>query len=94
MAKIAIIGAGGFVFPLRLAGDILGHKALQSFTLSLMDIDPLGLERTIKSVRELIAHHGLPARVVVIRVEARFGSLTYRHAGHASPILELTIELN
>ena len=63
MAKIAIIGAGGFVFPLRLAGDILSHKSLQSVTLSLMDIDPVGLERTAKSVRELIEHHRLPTRI-------------------------------
>ena len=63
MAKIAIIGAGGFVFPLRLAGDILSHKSLQSVTLSLMDIDPVGLERTAKSVRELIDHHRLPTRI-------------------------------
>jgi alpha-galactosidase len=63
MAKIAIIGAGGFVFPLRLAGDILSHASLQNVTLALMDIDPVGLERTAKSVRELINHHRLPARV-------------------------------
>jgi alpha-galactosidase len=63
MAKIAIIGAGGFVFPLRLAGDILSHASLQNVTLALMDIDPVGLERTAKSVRELIAHHRLAAKV-------------------------------
>ena len=62
-AKIAIIGAGGFVFPLRLVGDILSHAALQNIKLSLMDIDPVGLERTSKSVSELIAHHKLPAQV-------------------------------
>ena len=63
MAKIAMIGAGGFVFPLRLAGDILSHAALQNVTLALMDIDPVSLERTAKSVRELIRHHRLPAGV-------------------------------
>ena len=30
MANITIIGAGGYVFPLRLAGDILSHAALQN----------------------------------------------------------------
>ena len=44
MAKIAIIGAGGYVFPLRLIGDILSHPELQDTTLSLMDIDPGRLE--------------------------------------------------
>jgi alpha-galactosidase len=63
MAKIAIIGAGGYVFPLRLVGDILSHAALQDATLALMDINPDTLERTARSVRELIAHHGLAARV-------------------------------
>jgi alpha-galactosidase len=26
MAKIAIIGAGGYVFPLRLVGDLLSFR--------------------------------------------------------------------
>jgi alpha-galactosidase len=63
MAKIAIIGAGGYVFPLRLAGDILSFEALQNSTIALMDIDTARLERTERSVRELIAHHGLGAQV-------------------------------
>lgn len=63
MAKIAIIGAGGFVFPLRLAGDILSHEALRDVRLALMDIDPTRLEHTAEGVRELITHHRLPAQV-------------------------------
>ena len=63
MAKITIIGAGGYVFPLRLAGDILSHAALQNCTLTLMDIDAARLEQTTRSVTELIEHHGLPATV-------------------------------
>ena len=63
MANITIIGAGGYVFPLRLAGDILSHAALKDCTLTLMDIDPVRLEQTTRSVTELIKHHGLPARV-------------------------------
>src|SRR5690625_7694168 len=38
--KITIIGAGGFVFPFRLIGDILSFPALRESTLCLMDIDP------------------------------------------------------
>ena len=39
MAKIAIIGAGGYVFPFRLIGDLLSFPALRNSTLALMDID-------------------------------------------------------
>lgn len=63
MAKIAIIGAGGYVFPLRLIGDILSHPALQASTLSLMDIDPGRLERTASAARGLVASHHLPATI-------------------------------
>jgi alpha-galactosidase len=63
MAKIAIIGAGGYVFPLRLAADLLSHKALQNSTIALMDIDTVKLERTARGVRELVKHHHLAARV-------------------------------
>jgi alpha-galactosidase len=63
MAKIAIIGAGGFVFPLRLVGDVLSFPALRDSTIALMDIDATNLERTTKAVQELVAHHGFPTRV-------------------------------
>lgn len=63
MAKIAIIGAGGYVFPLRLIGDLLSFPALRGSTLALMDIDPGRLERTARAARDLVTHHGLPARV-------------------------------
>jgi alpha-galactosidase len=63
MAKIAIIGAGGYVFPLRLIGDILSHPELQESTLSLMDIDPGRLERTASAARTLVASHQLPTLI-------------------------------
>ncbi len=63
MAKIAIIGAGGFVFPLRLVGDILAFPALRDSTIALMDIHAGNLERTSKAVQELVAHHGFPTQV-------------------------------
>ena len=65
MAKIAIIGAGGFQFPLRLVGDILSFPALRGSTISLMDIDPERLQVTADNVRQVIAHHHLPARLQV-----------------------------
>ncbi len=56
--KIAIIGAGGYVFPLRLVGDLLSFPALRGCTLALMDVDLNRAERTAAAARELVAHHG------------------------------------
>ncbi len=61
--KIAIVGAGGFVFPLRLVGDILSFSELQAAELALMDINPETLARTADAARELARHHQLAARV-------------------------------
>jgi alpha-galactosidase len=63
MPKIVVIGAGGYVFPLRLIGDLLSFPSLQDSTLTLMDISDAGLQRTAAATRELVAHHGLPTRV-------------------------------
>lgn len=63
MSRTAIIGAGGFVFPLRLIGDLLSFPELRESTLMLMDIDLSRLERTAAAARELIAHHRFPTRV-------------------------------
>ena len=46
MTKIAIIGAGGYVFPFRLMGDLLSFPELREATIALMDIDADRLERT------------------------------------------------
>ncbi|GAB3740714.1 alpha-glucosidase/alpha-galactosidase [Microlunatus parietis] len=59
--KITIIGAGGYVFPFRLVGDLLSFPALQDATLCLMDIDEDRLARVAKVSQELITHHGLGA---------------------------------
>jgi len=61
MAKIAIIGAGGTVFPLRLIGDLLSFPALRDATFALMDIDLGRAGETAACARELAAHHGFPA---------------------------------
>lgn len=63
MAKIAIIGAGGYIFPLRLIGDLLSHPELQNSTFALMDIDAIRLAHTAQAARELVAHYGLPAPI-------------------------------
>ena len=61
--KITIIGAGGFVFPFRLIGDILSFPALRDATLTLMDVRPEKLGPVASATRELIAHHGFGATV-------------------------------
>jgi len=61
---IAIIGAGGFVFPFRLFGDLLSFEALRDAEIRLMDIDPDRLGGVASAARALVEHHGLPTRVV------------------------------
>src|SRR5215216_746598 len=63
MTKIAIIGAGGYVFPLRLIGDLLSFPELREATIALMDIDAERLERTASAARELVDHHRFPTRI-------------------------------
>ncbi len=63
MTKIAFIGAGSIVFTRNLCSDILLTPALQDCTISLMDIDPVRLERSRKLVQAIIDRRGLKARV-------------------------------
>jgi alpha-galactosidase len=63
MPKITIVGAGGYVFPFRLIGDLLSFPALRDSVLTLMDIDAGRLERTASAARALVAHHGFPTTV-------------------------------
>ncbi|WP_432535889.1 alpha-glucosidase/alpha-galactosidase [Kineococcus arenarius] len=62
--KITIIGAGGYVFPFRLIGDVLSFPALRSAQLCLMDVDPGKLAPVAEAARKLVAHHGFDAQVV------------------------------
>jgi alpha-galactosidase len=64
MAKITIIGAGGYVFPLRLTADILSHPELQGSTFVFMDIDRERLEKNANIARDLVKHHNLPATIL------------------------------
>jgi alpha-galactosidase len=66
MPKIAMIGAGGAVFPLRLVGDLLSFPALRDASFALMDIDRDRAEATAACARELTAHYGFPATFEVI----------------------------
>jgi alpha-galactosidase len=63
MSKITFIGAGSVVFTRNLCSDILLTPVLQDSTISLMDIDPVRLERSRKLVQALIDRRGLKACV-------------------------------
>ncbi len=63
MPKIAIIGAGGYVFPLRLIGDLLSFPALRESTLALMDVDSRRVDRTARAARDVVQHHGFATRI-------------------------------
>ncbi|WP_432547155.1 alpha-galactosidase [Kineococcus sp. SYSU DK004] len=62
--KITIIGAGGFVFPFRLIGDLLSFPALREAQLCLMDVDAGKLGPVADAARKLVAHHGFGTDVV------------------------------
>jgi alpha-galactosidase len=62
--KITIIGAGGYVFPFRLIGDLLSFPALRSAELCLMDVNPDKLAPVAEATRKLVAHHGFDTEVV------------------------------
>jgi alpha-galactosidase len=61
--KVAIIGAGGIVFPMRLMGDLLSFPALREGSYALMDLSQERAERTASGARELAAHYGFPATI-------------------------------
>jgi alpha-galactosidase len=63
MTKIAIIGAGGYEFPLQLMNDFLSFPSTRDATYALMDIDPTSLGRTERLARQLVDAHRLPARI-------------------------------
>src|SRR5512137_1664523 len=63
MVKITFIGAGSIVFTRNLCSDILLTSVLQDCAISLMDIDPVRLERSRRLVQAIIDRRGLKARV-------------------------------
>jgi alpha-galactosidase len=63
MTKIAVIGAGGYEFPLQLMNDFLSFPSTQDAHYALMDIDPGSLARTERLARRLVDAHDLPAKI-------------------------------
>ncbi|MFI0420998.1 hypothetical protein [Spongiactinospora sp. 9N601] len=63
MTKVALVGAGGYEFPLRLMNDFLAFPSLQDAAYALMDIDPAALTRADRLIRRLVQARRVPARV-------------------------------
>jgi alpha-galactosidase len=97
MSKITFIGAGSIVFTRNLCSDILLTPALQDCTISLMDIDPLRLERSRRLVQAIIDRRGLKARVDATMdrreavKDARFVITTFQQGGLDAYALDINI---
>ncbi len=63
MPRIAIIGAGGYVFPLTMIRDVCAFTELRDSTFALMDIDATRLDRTAETARKLVDEFNLPAAI-------------------------------
>jgi alpha-galactosidase len=61
--KIAIIGAGGMVFPVQVVCDILAYPSLRESHIALMDIDAANLARSAKALRQLVEDNRLGVRI-------------------------------
>ena len=63
MARVAIIGAGGYSFPMRMIMDILSFPELQASHIALMDTSARNLRRTERLARRLVEAKALPATI-------------------------------
>lgn len=63
MPKIAMIGAGSYVFSKRLTTDILSWPELQDSTITYVDLDPERLELARSLAERLVEQERLPARI-------------------------------
>jgi alpha-galactosidase len=97
MSKVTFIGAGSIVFTRNLCSDILLTPALQDCTISLMDIDPVRLERSRKLVQAIIDRRGLKAcveattdRREAVR-DARYVITTFQQGGLDAYALDIDI---
>jgi alpha-galactosidase len=97
MSKIALIGAGSIVFTRNLCSDILLTPVLQDCTISLMDIDPVRLDRSHKLVQAIVNRRDLKARVEATMdrreavKDARFVITTFQQGGLDAYALDIDI---
>lgn len=61
--KIVVIGAGGYVFPLRLCVDILSFPELQAANITLYDIHEGRLTRTGNRIKRVVSNNNLKTKV-------------------------------
>jgi alpha-galactosidase len=61
--KVAVVGAGSFVFARRLVTDLLTWPSLQDATIALMDVDASKLETMAALARRMVAQAGTGAQV-------------------------------
>jgi len=64
MPRIAMIGAGSFVFARRLTTDILSWPELQDSTIAFVDLELERAELAKALADQLIAQHKLPTRTL------------------------------
>ncbi len=62
-ARIAIVGAGGYVFPITMCRDILAFEELSGSEIRLMDTNEGNNNRTHANVMKIVDGHGLAAKV-------------------------------
>jgi len=63
MTRIAIVGAGGFAFPITMCRDIFAFEELAGSEIRLMDISDENNRRTHANVTKIVEGHKLPAKV-------------------------------
>ena len=63
MAKVAILGAGGYAFPIRLAADVLSHEATAGSEICMMDINRKRVEFNTALLKRYVEAKRLPSRV-------------------------------
>lgn len=61
--KVTIVGAGGYVFPVRLCVDIVAMPALRDCQICLYDIHEGRLNATKGRIERMIETHNLPTHV-------------------------------
>ena len=63
MTRIAIVGAGGFAFPITMCRDIFAFEELAGSEIRLMDISEENNRRTLDNAMKIVEGHHLPAKV-------------------------------
>ncbi len=63
MAKVAILGAGGYAFPIRLAADVLSYEATRGAEICMMDIDRQRVEFNTALLQRYVKAKQLSAKV-------------------------------